>query len=93
MLNNLSLESIKKNINKFDNALSIIENSEIYEYNFKTEKDTEKKHVGFVIGDKYNTPNIVKSNNGKAIESYTMSAITWKAIQELSQRLKILEEK
>ncbi|MCI8397777.1 MAG: tail fiber domain-containing protein [Clostridia bacterium] len=91
--NNLSLESIKKNINKFDNALSIIENSEIYEYNFKTEKDTEKKHVGFVIGDKYNTPNIVKSNNGKAIESYTMSAITWKAIQELSQRLKILEEK
>lgn len=89
--NNISLESIKKNITKFDNALDIIKNSEIYEYNFKTEKDTDKRHVGFVIGEKYNTPAIVKSSDGKAIESYTMSAIEWRALQEIVKRLEIVE--
>lgn len=90
---NASLESIKKNITKFDNALDIIKNSEIYEYNFKTEEDTDKKHVGFVIGEKYNTPSIVKSNDGKAIESYTMSAIEWRALQEIIKRLETVERK
>ena len=90
---NISLASIKKNITKFDNALDIIKNSEIYEYNFKTEEDTDKKHIGFVIGEKYNTPSIVKSNDGKAIESYTMSAIEWRALQEIIKRLETVERK
>ncbi len=90
-ITNSSLESIKKNISKFNNALDIIKNSEIYEYNFKTEEDTDKKHVGFVIGEKYNTPSIVKSSDGKAIESYTMSAIGWRALQEIVKRLEIVE--
>lgn len=91
--NNTSLENIKKNITKFNDALEIIKNSEIYEYNFKTEKDTDKKHVGFVIGDKYNTPNIVKSSTGEAIESYTMSSINWRALQQVIERLEIVERK
>jgi len=97
---NTSMESIKKNILKFNNALDIIKNSEIYEYNFKTEGDTDKKHVGFVIGEKYNTPNIVKSSDGKAIESYTMSAVNWRGLQQaieiienLNKRLLVLERK
>lgn len=92
-ITNRSLEILKKNITKFDNALDIIKNSEIYEYNFKTEEDTDKKHVGFVIGKKYNTPSIVKSSDGKAIESYTMSAIEWRALQEIVKRLEIVERK
>lgn len=99
-ITNISMESIKKNISKFNNALDIIKNSEIYEYNFKTEGDTDKKHVGFVIGEKYNTPNIVKSSDGKAIESYTMSAINWRGLQQaieiienLNKRLLVLERK
>lgn len=98
--NNTSLESIKKNITKFGDALDIIKNSEIYEYNFKTEKNTDKKHVGFVIGEKYNTPNLVKSSDGKAIENYTMLSITWRGLQqtlaiieELNKRLLVLEGK
>lgn len=91
--NNTSLENIKKNITKFNDALEIIKNSEIYEYNFKTEKDTDKKHVGFVIGDKYNTPNIVKSSTGEVIESYTMSSINWRALQQVIERLEIVERK
>lgn len=92
-ITNRSLEILKKNITKFDNALDIIKNSEIYEYNFRTEEDTEKKHVGFVIGKKYNTPEIVKSNDGKAIESYTMSAINWRGLQEIIKRLEAIERK
>ena len=87
-LDQTSLESIKKNINKFDkNALDIIKESDIYEYNFKTEDDTNKKHIGFVIGDKYNTPKYVLSESGQAIDTYTMSSIMWKAMQELLMKL------
>lgn len=99
-ISNTSLESIKKNIIKFHNALDIIKNSEIYEYNFKTEEDTDKKHIGFVIGEKYNTPSIVKSSNGKAIESYSMSSINWRGLQQIleiienmDKRLLVLEGK
>lgn len=82
-----SLESIKKNIEKTKiNALKIINNSDIYTYNYKTEEDKDKKHFGFVIGDNYNTPAEVISN-GKGIETYTMSSIMWKAIQELSKKI------
>ncbi len=102
--NNSSLESMKKNITKFEDALEIIKNSDIYEYNFKTEKDSERKHVGFIIEDeskgKYKTSERVLSEDKKAIESYSMNSIAWRAIQQilkivenLKQRLEVLEEK
>lgn len=96
-ISNSSLESIKKNIVKFDDALEIIKNSNIYEYNFKDEKDTDKKHIGFVIGDvtknKYETPNEVLSSNKKGIENYSMSSIEWRALQQILERLEIVEKK
>lgn len=86
-----SKESKKKNIKLYkDNALNIIKNSEIYTYNFKAEKDEDKKHIGFIIGDeggKYKTPSEVISINGEGIDSYTMSSILWKAMQEILERL------
>ena len=95
--NNTSLESMKKNIVKFDDALEIIKNSNIYEYNFKDEDDTDKKHIGFVIGDitknKYKTPNEVLSSNKKGIENYSMSSIEWRALQQILERLEIVERK
>lgn len=92
---NTSLESLKKNFNKFNEALSIIKESEIYEYNFKSEKNDEKKHIGFVIPDKggdYKTPEQVISKDCKAIEIYSMASIMWKAIQELTEKVEKLEE-
>ena len=91
--NNSSLESIKKNITKFENAIEIIENSEIYEYNFKDEEDAEKKHIGFVIGEKYNTPDRVIAKGETSIESYSMQSIMWRGMQEILKRLKVLEAK
>lgn len=88
--NNTSLESIKKNISHYNkNALETILNSDIYNYNFKTEKDTDKKHVGFVIGQNYKTPKEVINNEGNAIDLYTCIGILWKAIQELYSKMEV----
>ena len=92
-INNYSLEKIKKIITLFTKtATEIIKNGDIYEYNFKTEKDTDKKHIGFVIGKKYKTPNEVISADGKGIEAYSQRSIMWKAMQEIIKRVEKLEE-
>ena len=90
--NNSSKENIKKNISKFDiNVLEKIKNSEIYEFNYKTENDTDKKHIGFIIGDKYKTPTEVISNNKESIDTYSMASILWKAIQEQQEMIEDLQ--
>lgn len=86
-----SLEKYKKNIAKTEGVLNIIRNSEIYTYNLKTEKDTDKKHTGFVIGEQYNTPREVISNEEDGIDTYSMTAILWKAVQELLEKVEVLE--
>ena len=71
-LTQTSLESIKKNINKFTkNATNIINNSDIYEYNLKSDKDTDKKMIGFIIGENYKTPAEVIDKNEQAREGGT----------------------
>lgn len=88
-----SLESIKKNISIYnENALKTILNSDIYTYNLKSEKDTDSKHIGFVIGDKYRTPKEIINNEGNAVELYSAIGILWKAVQELSTRVEQLEK-
>lgn len=88
-----SLESIKKNITKFTKrATDIINNSEIYEYNLKSDSDEDKKLIGFIIGDNYSTPNEVISKGGQAVELYSAIGILWKAVQELSARVEQLEK-
>lgn len=104
ILTQTSLEEIKKNIKKSNkNAIDIIKNSEIYEYNLKTEEDTDKKHIGFVIGEKYKTPSEVISKSKDGIDTYSMTSLLWlalkqetinkdKQISELEQRLHKLEK-
>lgn len=92
-LTQTSLESIKKNISKFTkNATDIINNADIYEYNLKSDKDEDKKMIGFIIGDKYKTPDEVISKEGQAVELYSAIGILWKAVQELSARVEQLEK-
>ena len=88
-----SSEKIKKNITKLTkNATEIINNSDIYEYNLKTDEDTDRKLIGFVIGDKYRTPDEVLSKDGEAVRLYSITGILWKAVQELSARVEQLEK-
>ncbi len=90
--NNISLEERKKNITIFDkNAIDIIKNSDIYEYNYKTEKDTDKKHVGFIIGPKYRTPKEAISADGESIDIYALCSIMSKAMKDITNRLEKLE--
>ena len=93
-LTQTSLESIKKNISKFTkNATNIINNSDIYEYNLKSDKDTDKKLIGFIIGENYRTPDEVVSKDGQAVGLYSAIGILWKAFQEREAKNEKLEER
>ena len=91
-----SKESIKKNIEKYNkNALNIIKNGEIYTYNFKIDKDSDKKYIGFIIPDEggsYKTPIEVISNDNEGINVYNMTSIIWKAIQEQQEIIENLQK-
>lgn len=87
VLHQNSLESIKKNIKKFSGGLELVKNSDIYEYNFKSENDGDKKHIGFVIGENYKTPIQVLGKKGTDIEPYSAISILWNAVQEIVKKI------
>lgn len=94
--NYISKESKKKNIKKYNKkAIKIVKNSDIYEYHYKSENNTDKKHIGFVIGDlggKYRTPDEVISKDGNGINSYSTLSILWKAVQEQQKEIEELKQ-
>jgi hypothetical protein len=84
----ISKEEYKTNITQYNqNALELIKNSNLYWYNYKKEENKEKKHIGFIIGKDYKTPNEVISTNGDGIDLYSMTSVLWKAVQELNEKL------
>lgn len=91
-----SKESKKKNITIYnEDALNIVRNSQIYNYNFKGENENSKKHIGFVIGDEggeYKTPKQVISGKGEGIDTYSMVSILWKAVQEQQTQIEQLQK-
>lgn len=89
-----SLAELKKNIVRIQkDALELIQNSDIYEYNYKTEKNGDKKHYGFVIGEEYKTPDEVLSKDKKAINIDNIAAIAWRGIQQIIEKLNSIEQK
>ena len=91
VVNQTSLLNTKKNISKAQiPALETILNSDIYKYNLKIEEDTDKKHFGLIIDKNYKTPKEIISKEGNSIDMYSMSSISWKAIQELDQKIEKL---
>lgn len=94
ILTQTSLEESKKNFEKLqDNALDILRTIDIYKYNLKNEQDTDKKHIGFVIGDNYNYSKEVTSLDNKGVDNYSFTSLCCKAIQELSRKVEELENK
>lgn len=89
-----SLATKKKNFERMsDNALEILKNIDIYKYNFKFEEENNKKHIGFVIGDKYNYSKEVTTNEDDGVDIYSFISVCCKAIQELSQQVEELQNK
>lgn len=93
-LTQTSLAKSKKNFEKMSNdALKIIKNIDIYKYNLKNENDTDKKHIGFIIGDKYNYSKEVTSIDNKGVDNYSFTSLCCKAIQEQQEQIETLQSK
>ena len=93
-----SREEMKKNIQKYtEKAIDVVKNTDIYKFNYKTEKNTNKKNIGFVIGDNYKYSKELTSTdeNGKEIGAnlYSMISVAYKAIQEQQEQIEELQEK
>lgn len=97
VLTQTSREEQKKNFEKLESGLDIINNTEIYKYNLKSQADGEKKHIGFVIGEnyKYSSEITALDNEGKevGVDTYSMISVAYKAIQEQQELIKQLQEK
>lgn len=89
-----SLEKFKKNISKTKIcALDLINNTDIYEYEYKEEEQNGKKHIGLIIGEDYKTPKEIISNTKDSIDLYAMISISWKAIKEQQEIIEQLKER
>lgn len=92
-LTQTSLKSKKKNIKKLKiNALELVKQADICEYNFKSEEKGAKKHIGLVIGEGYNCPKQVISEDGQGVEQYSLTSLLWKAVQELTVEVENLKK-
>ena len=87
-----SLEECKKNFEKFDNALGIIKNTDIYKYNLIHEDDDAKKHIGFIIGDNYKYSKELTSKDNDSVDLYSFVSVCCKAIQEQQEQINSLKE-
>ena len=96
-LTQTSVEDKKKNIELFKDGLTIIKDTDIYKYHFKTQNDDEKKHIGFIIGEnrKYSSEitSVDKSNKEIGVDTYAMVSVCFNAIKELSNKVEQLENK
>lgn len=91
-LEQTSLQSFKKNFEKYTGALEEIKNIDIYKYNLKNEKDGDKKHLGFVIGDDFNYSKVVTSNDNKGVDNYSFTSLCLQAIKEQQEQIELLKE-
>ena len=93
VLNQTSLAEQKKNFEKLENALEIIKNVDIYKYNLKNEKDGTKKHIGFVIGDKYRYSKELTSQENDGVDLYSLASCCLKGIKEQQEQIEQLKKK
>lgn len=88
-----SLYKDKKNFEIYtESALSKIKDIDIYKYNLKSEDDTDKKHIGFVIGDNYKYSKEVTSTDNQGVDNYSFTSLCCKAIQELAEQNEQLQK-
>ena len=91
-LTQTSKEENKKNFERLTNAKDILNQVDIYKYNFKEEKDTHKKSIGFVIGDKFNYSQEITSENNDGANIYSMVSVLWQVVKEQQEEINELKE-
>ena len=92
VLRQTSQESQKKNFEKLEEGLNIVLDTDIYKFNYKTEKDGTKKSIGFVIGDNFKYPIEVTDASNKGVNLYSMVSVAYKAIQEQQEQIEQLQK-
>lgn len=86
-----SLKESKKNFEKYENALKELDNIDIYKYHFKGEKDSDKKHLGFVIGEGFKYSETITSNDNQGVENYSFTSLCFQMIKEQQSEIKELQ--
>lgn len=89
-----SLAEKKTNIIPCANALSAVENTDVYYFNYKNDsvKRDGSQKVGFIIGDDYKLDSRLLSEDGDAIDTYNALALNWRATQQLYDKIKKQQE-
>lgn len=84
----------KTNIIPCANALSAVENTDVYYFNYKNDsvKRDGSQKVGFIIGDGYKLDARLLSEDGDAIDTYNALALNWRATQQLYAKIKKQQE-
>ncbi len=91
-LNQSSIKEKKKNFEKLTNAKEILNNVDIYKYNFKDEDDAVKKSIGFVIGDDFNYSSEITSVDNNGVNIYSMLSVVWQVVKEQQEEILNLKE-
>jgi phosphoenolpyruvate-protein kinase (PTS system EI component) len=87
-----SIENVDIEIEKLQNALDIVKRTDIYRYNFKSEEDEVKKHIGFVIGDNYNYAEEITNKENNGADIYSLASVCLQAIKEQQETIELLQE-
>lgn len=87
-----SVAEKKKNFEKLINAKDILNQVDIYKYNFKDENDNIKKSIGFVIGDDFNYSKEITTKNNDSVNIYSMVSVLWQVVKEQQEEIKELKE-
>jgi hypothetical protein len=92
-----SLENLKKNFRELGDVMDVVKHFKIYSYNFVDEKDSERRHYGFVIptneNSPFETPEQVIAKGDEGIDVYAMCSILWRAVQQQQEEIEKLKKK
>ena len=87
-----SMAENKKNFEKLENAKEILQNTDIYKYNFKNEEDGNKKHIGFVIGKDFNYSKEITPAENNGVDVYAMTSVLWQVVKEQQEEIDELKK-
>lgn len=87
--NTASKREYKKNFERFaDNALHLVNTTPVYRYHLISDLDEEFKRTGLILDE---SPAEIIDLTGEGIDTYQMTSLLWKAVQELSSEVEKLK--
>lgn len=90
--NNASYYKTKKDIESLkDSALNEILNTNIYKFRYNEDDKETKQKIGVILGGGYKCSDLI-TNTGKEVNLYSMTSLSWKAIQEQQKEIESLKE-